>query len=937
MLTILETIDKNAREHLHLLEDSYPHDEIAHYRRYIKSERNYLLKQHRSGTAGLIICRGQTRVLDHLIVHLYQSVKQIYERDSDEKAPVVAIVALGGYGRRELNPFSDIDLMFLHDGELTEGPHEHPFMKLLSEQLLYTLYDIPFKVGHSVRTLDECVEIANRDMVVKTSLIETRRIAGNRLLYAELQKRVLQECIKHHVRQYIQDRQEDQLRRHEKYGNSATMLEPNLKNGCGGLRDFHNLIWLAWFKLRTWNSDDLRKGGHLTMRELSQLRKAHDFLLRVRNELHFLTNRATDVLSKAVQPTVATHLGYTNKSPALRIEQFMQVLYTHMRNIHLISRTLEQRFALAPDKGLLPSLQSLLHRKSYTIDGFKVVDGWIRVPKDNVFKRDPGRLMRLFLVAQQRGLHLHPDLIHRLHGLESLSNDAFRRNTLVRDTFLDILHQRGSVAPVLRLMHETGLLGDYLPEFGKLTCLVQHEFFHRYTADEHTLMCIEQLDRIWQATDKPYVQFENIFQKLENPHILYLALLMHDVGKGVHSQEKHDLLSKELSLRAAKRMGLSESDTELLLFLVENHLYLFEIALHRDVYSPSVIREIADKIETPERLDLLFLLSFADTMGTSPELWNGFKELLLWTIYRSTKRLLSGNQDELIDTIRQRSKLLRKISDQNTKHISLEKIEHHLDLLSERYRRVFSPKQIAKHILMIQNLLKTIPSESGTMRNCIIHWERLLHQGCSRVTVCTYHQRSLFNKICGALTASGLTIFNAQIFVRQDGIALNSFHVLNVDKTDLPSEKRRKEFERILEQTLSDSINLEELILKHYSHCRASYEMGPREHFHIPTEITFDQDSTPKYTTIHVQSEDHIGLLYVLTKVLLQSGSDIIASSNFTEKGVAIDRFIITDCMGEKITDKRRLFIIETSLCKSIKKLIQSDDNGSPSPQPQPA
>ena len=925
MKTLLEMIDEDAKKRLRLPEGKLPHDNMVRYRRYVKAWRQQLQAYHRDGYSGLEVCRAQTRVLDAMLIQLFQKVKRIYQEQSGEKkVPPATLVALGGYGRKELNPFSDIDLMFLHDGQLLDGEEQHPFLKLILEHILYTLYDVPFKVGHSIRTLDECVEIANQDMLAKTSLIETRRIAGNRTLYTDLQKRIFQECIKNHEQQYVRDRQADQRRRHEKFGNSPTMLEPDLKNGCGGLRDFHNLIWLAWFKLRTWDLEDLRKSGHLTERELTQVSKAHDFLLRVRNDLHYITNRGTDILFKAVQPAVAKHLGFKDKSPARRIEKFMQELYTHMRNIHLISDTLEQRFALASEKGILPSLTSLFRRKSYTIDGFRVVDGWVRAPRVSVFSSDPGRLMRLFLVVQQRGLAMHPDLIHRLRELVSLSNDDFRRNPLVRDTFLDILHQRGSVAPILRIMHETGLLGDYLPEFGKLTCLVQHEFFHRYTADEHTLVCIEELDKVWQAQEPPHSQFEEIFQKIENPHILYLALLLHDVGKGARYKGRHDEASKLLAEGVADRMGLDEEDKELLIFLVENHLYLFQVATQRDIYSNAVIEEVVEHMETPERMNLLFLLSFADTLGTSKSLWTGYKELLLWAIYKRTMNILAvpKSEQETVGTIRQRNRLLRHLTQVGSKSFNLEEIENHLNLLPERYRRVFAPKQNVRHLSMIRNLQRAPQQQESRQDICKIAWERLLHKGCSRVTVCAHHQRGLLNKICGALTANGLTIFNAQIFVRQDGIALDSFHVLSVDETGLPSMRQRKAFKRVLEDALCDAVNLEELMRKCYNN-RPSFELEPREHFSIPTKVTFDLESSLKYTAVQVQCEDYIGLLYVLTRTLSQLGADIISSSNFTEKGVALDRFLITDCIGNKITDPGRLHAIEISLHKAIEKLKQ--------------
>ena len=304
-------------------------------------------------------------------------------------------------------------------------------------------------------------------------------------------------------------RLEDQAARRAKFGNSACMQEPNIKNGCGGLRDFQNLLWMAFFKYRTRSLKDLQAHELISESERKQLEAAYDFLLRVRTEMHYHVNRAMDVLSKNLQPAVAHNLGYRDRSPSKRIEQFMRDVYTHSRNIFLITRTLEQRLALAAAaaaggsrcrslSGLLPGGAS---RVSEPVDGFKFIDGEIHAASNRVFRDQPRRLMRVFLYAQQRGLRLHPDLAQLIRNQLALVDRAFLADEHVRETFLTILNQRGNVAPILRAMHEVDLLGKYLPEFGKLTCLVQHEFYHQYTADEHTLVCLEQLDRIWEAKD----------------------------------------------------------------------------------------------------------------------------------------------------------------------------------------------------------------------------------------------------------------------------------------------------------------------------------------------------------------------------------------------------------------------------------------------------
>ena len=366
-------------------------------------------------------------------------------------------------------------------------------------------------------------------MQSKTSLIEARLIVGDEGLFKKLQKAVVAKCIAGFEQKYIAARVADQATRHGKYGNSACMQEPNIKNGCGGLRDFQNLLWMAFFKYRTRTLRDLQEREFVSEAGRKQLEAAYDFLLRVRTELHYEVSRPLDVLGKNLQPAVAHALDYGDRSPSKRIEKFMRDLYTHMRNIFLITRTLEQRMALvAPAQSRLSSLRAWLpkrKREPEIIDGFKFINGEIHAASNRIFRDSPRRLMRVFLHAQQRRMTLHPDLAQLIRNQLSLVDRDFLNDEHVRETFLTILERRGEVAPILRAMHEVNLLGKYLPEFGRLTCLVQHEFYHQYAADEHTLVCLEQLDRIWEAQNPPYKNYAPLFQGLNRPGLLYLALL----------------------------------------------------------------------------------------------------------------------------------------------------------------------------------------------------------------------------------------------------------------------------------------------------------------------------------------------------------------------------------------------------------------------------
>ncbi|HWH72383.1 MAG TPA: HD domain-containing protein, partial [Candidatus Sulfotelmatobacter sp.] len=615
MQELLNKIAADAAARLPLPPGRVATQELARYKGFLKLETHRLKMLHRAGAGGLEICRARAAILDALLRALWAAAQTTLAGPSQKDLPQVAVVAIGGYGRGELNPHSDIDIMFLHNKQIAAGKPLPHFSQII-DGILYPLWDIGLKVGHSVRSLEDCVKVANTDMQSKTSLIESRLLAGDKALFEKFQKILASKCVEGYEDEYIQMRLEDQTARRTKFGNSACMQEPNLKNGCGGLRDYQNLIWMAFFKYRTHSLKDLQANDLISETERKQLEEAYDFLMRVRTEMHYHVNRAMDVLSKALQPAVAHNLGYRERSPSRRIEQFMRDVYTHSRNIFLITRTLEQRLALLPQPQRRLSLRAFLpegrKRPSEPIDGFRILDSDLHAASPRVFREQPRRLMRVFLYAQQRGLGLHPDLVQLIRNQLGLVDRAFLSDEHVRETFLTILNQRGNVAPILRAMHEADLLGKYLPEFGKLTCLVQHEFYHQYTADEHTLMCLEQLDRIWDAKEPPYAAYYPLFQGLERPFLLYLALLLHDTGKpeghGYHSE-----VSTELTLRAAKRLGLDGAATHTLGLIVEHHLLMASTSQRRDLDDPAVIRKFAKQVESTENLALLTLHTFVDS------------------------------------------------------------------------------------------------------------------------------------------------------------------------------------------------------------------------------------------------------------------------------------------------------------------------------------
>jgi len=921
MQETLLKIEADAAARLPIPPGTAPAQELPRYKGFLKLETQRLLMQHRAGAGGLEVCNARTLIIDLLFQNLWQAALNTLPESSRKQFPPVALVALGGYGRGELNPHSDIDFMFLHDGQVS-GNKASPSFQNIVDGILYPLWDVRLKVGHSVRTIDECVEQAGSDMQSKTAFIEARLVAGDEALFKRFQKVLLEECVQGKENAYIAMRLEDQAERRAKFGNSATMQEPNIKNGCGGLRDYQNLLWMAFFKYRTRSLADLCTHHLVTDSERRQLSAAYDFLLRVRTEMHYLSNRAMDVLSKNLQPAVAFNLGYRDRSPSQRIEAFMHEVYLHSRNIFLITRTLEQRLALLPGQSSSPvsSVRGRVTRdrvrRTPPIDGFKSVNGQIVAASGNVFKEDPRRLMRVFLYAQQRGLRLHPDLAQGLRNQLSLANRAFLKDPDVRDTFMGILSQPGDVAGILRQMHEVGLLGRYIPEFGALTCLVQHEFYHQYTADEHTLMCLEQLDRVAQGSEAPYSAYAPLFQGIERPFILYLALLLHDTGKA--EKGDHSALGTVLAGRVARRLGMNETATATLLRVIEHHLLLVDVSQRRDLDDPAVVRKVARQVEDAETLSMLTIHTFVDSLATSDKLWNGFKDSLLWTLHFKTTRMLSGASEFVRAEERHRAELREKAVKRHPAGVSVEEVEAHFDALPPRYFLANSGPDIADDLELAHRFMQQQIAEEEKALVPVVSWRDHGNRGCTVVKVCTWDRAGLFRKIAGSFSALGLNILGAQIFTRIDGIVLDSFFVVDARTGNLPPGSLQGKFQGLLTQVLSKDVDLGALIRGRMAGA-PPYQAYSGER--LPTRVRFDNDSSESYTIIDVEAEDRIGLLYAISEVLADMNLDIHSAKISTGRGAAMDSFYVLEESNQKVTDRTRQQQVERDIRKAVAKL----------------
>jgi [protein-PII] uridylyltransferase len=921
MQELLKKIEASAAARLIVPPGRMATQELGRYKTFLKLETHRLKMLHRAGAGGREICRARAAILDALLRSLWQTAQASLSDQGRKEFPSLALVAIGGYGRGELNPHSDIDFMFLHSGQVAAS-RPMPLFSRIIDGVLYPLWDIGLKVGHSVRTIDDSVKVANSDMQSKTSLIEARLIVGDEALFKKFQTALVAKCVEGHVEEYIAMRLEDQSVRRAKFGNSACMQEPNIKNGCGGLRDFQNLLWMAFFKYRTLSLQQLQKNDLITESERKQLDKAYDFLLRARTETHYHVNRPVDVLGKNLQPAVAHNLGYKERSPSRRIERFMRDYYTHARNIFIITRNIEQRLALLPKPQSRLSLRAFLpsgrKRPAEIIDGFKISDSAIHAASSRVFRDQPRRLMRVFLYAQQRGLSLHPDLTQLIRNQLSLVDRQFLADEHVRETFLTILNQRGNVSPILRAMHEVDLLGKYIPEFGKLTCLVQHEFYHQYAADEHTLMCIEQLDRIWDAKSPPQDAYLPLFQKLERPHVLYLALLLHDVGKP-DGHGNHAPVSVALALRVAKRLRLDAPATHTLSWLIEHHLLMASISQRRDLDDPAVVRYFAGLAQNPEHVELLTLHTFADSLATSEKLWNGFKDALLWSLHNKTVEMMSGGTEFVRAEEKQRELLQEEVLQLLPPSITSEEVHAHFGALPPRYFQIHPAREVVEDLVLAHQFMRLQISEEENPLAPVVHRRNDPDRACTIVKVCTWDHAGLFCKIAGSVSAAGLNILSAQVFSRSDGIVLDTLSMADARTGSLASTEQGAQFESVLAKALSgEEVDFLALISRQKI-TRPLYQAYTGEQ--IPTAIRFDNEASETRTIIEVETEDRLGLLYRISQALSELELDISAAKISTERGAAIDSFYVRELDGGKILSPQRQRAIERKLRQTISEL----------------
>lgn len=883
-------------------------DLLTLYKKFLKIENHRIALKHRAGEGGREICAQRASLLDIVLRHLLEHAMEGLPKAG--KLPRIALVAVGGYGRGEMNLFSDVDIMFLHP----DKPKKlDPRLDSVVEKILYTLWDAGFKVGHCTRSVSGAIQFANADMQSKTACLEARCIAGDAALFKEFHDKFVARCVVGHVEAYIAARVKDQAARHEKFGRTVYMQEPNVKNGCGGLRDYQNLLWISFFKERVRTTAGLVEKKLINEAERRQLERAYDFLLRIRTELHYLNKKSTDVILMNQQVQIANKLNYPQKSILRRSEAFMRDYYQNARCIYEVTELVSERLSIPPPPlprgGLLRFLRKPKPAKTETFDGFVSRDGRLFAESPNLFNQEPARLMRLFQHLQQRKLILSAELAQLVRRRLHLCDRTFQYSKAARETFLSICSRKGEVGRILRAMHRIDFLGSYVPEFGELTCLVQHEFFHRYTADEHTLVCIEKLDALIDTTNPRLQSYRELFQKLEDPGVLYLALLLHDTGKASDAKQ-HAEASALFAQNVARRLQLTAEHRKSLVLLVDHHITLSMTAQRRNLDDPATTAEFAGLIRTQPNLDALMLLTLVDGQGTGDENWSDWKESLVWQLYRNTSLYLADGAA----FYRQRAAEREALHGTVRKKVAAEfheEIDAHFEFMPERYFQTYSAPEIIEHIRLFRTFLVARHRDEKNGLAPAVKWVAHPHRGHSEFWFCGWDRQELLARIAGSLATARLNILSADVFTRSDSLVFDIFRVCNTKFEAVTDEKDMTLVAKRLQQALEE---------EHYDFASLHTKLTKLSEAHLvqeldfPTRIGINNDAHPVYTLVDIQTPDRLGLLSSLLSAFSKSGVQIALSRIATEKGAAIDTFYVSDAQGHKLHDAGTITRLQKAL-----------------------
>ncbi len=813
----------------------------------------------------------------------------VYRTGTPSAAEHMAVVAVGGYGRGTLAPGSDVDLLFVLPYKQT------PWGESVVEFILYLLWDLGLTVGHATRSIDECIRLARSDMTIRTAVLEARFITGERPLYDTLVTRFDAQVAKNTGSEFIASKLAERDHRHRQQGATRYLVEPNVKEGKGGLRDLQTLFWIAKYFYRVRARDDLVKAGVFSRSELRLFRKAEDFLWAVRCHLHFLTGREEERLSFDVQREMARRLGYTSHPGLEDVERFMKHYFLVAKDVGDLTRIFcaaleEHHGKSAPMLNRLFGLPARRHHKIPDSTDFIVDNNRINVADDKVFVRNPVNLIRLFHLADRYDLAFHPDSMQLVSRSLRLIDAALREDAEANRLFLEILASKRNPEAVLRRMNETGLLGKFVPEFGRIVAMMQFNMYHHYTVDEHLIQAVGMLAGIERGVgDEAHSLAHELMASIQDRELVYVAIFLHDIAKG--RPEDHSIAGARVARRLCPRFGLDKARTETVAWLIEQHLTMSKVAQSRDLNDRKTILDFAPVVQSLERLKMLAVLTVADIKAVGPGVWNGWKSQLLRTLYYETEPVITGGHSQ-ISRDKRVAAAQAELADGLAEWPARERTAYLKRHYSAYWLRVDLPHKLA-HAAFIREADKA----HRTLATAITPQP---DAGITEITVLAPDHPRLLSIIAGACTAAGADIVDAQIFTTSDGRALDSISIHREFDDEADEQRRARRVGDLIEQALSGAVRLPEVI------ARRTQRRARLGAFSLETSILVANSWSNRFTVVEASGLDRPGLLYDLTRVLSDLNLNITSAHIATFGERAVDVFYVTDLVGAKITNGNR-------------------------------
>ncbi|MFU1479013.1 [protein-PII] uridylyltransferase [Roseovarius sp. C7] len=837
--------------------------------------------------------RSYSWLTDCLVLAAYHTAtKHLHPRPNPTQSERLALLAVGGYGRGEMAPQSDVDLLFLTPYKITG------WAESVIESMLYILWDLRLKVGHASRTIRDCLRLGAEDFTIRTALLEHRFITGDAKLCADLGHRLWRDLFRNSAREFIEAKLEERDQRHEKQGGQRYVVEPNVKESKGGLRDLQSLFWIAKYLHRVQHVSELVELGMFTEEEFDRFARAENFLWAVRCHLHLATGRPNDQLSFDLQVEVASRMGFVDVGGRRAVEHFMQAYFRHANAVGELTRIFLTKLEAMHVKAE-PILQRIFGRRRKLKPGYVEVHGRLGIADEEAFLSDRVNLLRLFEEGLRTGLLIHPDAMRLVTANLHMFDNEMRDAPEARKLFLGLLLKHGNPERALRRMNELGVLSAFIPEFEPIVAMMQFNMYHHYTVDEHTIQCISHLARIERGElieELPIAS--SILKEGVNRRVLYVALLLHDIGKG--RPEDHSILGAQIARRVAPRLGLKPKEVDTVEWLVRYHLLMSDMAQKRDIADPRTVRDFAKLVQTRERLDLLCVLTVCDINGVGPGTWNNWKASLIRALYRQTRRAMEGGLEALNREQRgseAKRNLRQALPDWDGKAIKRETSRH--------YPAYWQGLHVTAHVIFAR-LLREL-GENEIAIDLAIDQDRDATRACFALA----DHPGIFSRLAGALALVGANVVDARTYTSKDGFATAAFWIQDADGHPFEAD-RLPRLRQMIDKTLRGEVIPRDAI-------KSRDKIKKRERaFRVPTHITFDNDGSEIYTIIEVDTRDRPGLLYDLTRTLAALNVYINSAVIATYGEQVVDTFYVKDMFGLKFHSEAKQRSLERKLREAI-------------------